>query len=140
MPKIKEPLTDKKIKAEIKKGTKTISDGSISGLGLYKTKSGYVWRLRYTFGGKRSYYSIGEYPIVGLKEAREKARKAKSLLGDGIDLNEYKRKQKEELIRQQNKKKIDEVISEYLEIKKQNVSLERFKKNYVGTCKKCSQN
>ena len=38
MPKIKEPLTDKKIKAEIKKGTKTISDGSVSGLGLYKTK------------------------------------------------------------------------------------------------------
>ncbi len=133
MPKIKEPLTDKKIKAEIKKGTKTISDGSISGLGLYKTKSGYVWRLRYTFGGKRSYYSIGEYPIVGLKEAREKAREAKSLLGDGIDLNEYKRKQKEELIRQQNKKKMAEVISEYLEIKKQNVSPERFKKNYVGT-------
>ena len=59
MPKVKEPLTDKKIKAEIKKGTKTISDGSISGLALYKTKTSYIWRLRYSYGGKRSYYSIG---------------------------------------------------------------------------------
>jgi len=32
MPKVKEPLTDKKIKSEIKKKTKTIRDGSISGL------------------------------------------------------------------------------------------------------------
>jgi len=38
MPIVKERLTDKKIKAEIKKDTKTISDGSISGLALYKKK------------------------------------------------------------------------------------------------------
>jgi len=54
MPRVKEPLTDKKIKAEIKKETKTISNGSISGLALYKTKRGYVWRFRYTYGKKRS--------------------------------------------------------------------------------------
>ena len=133
MPKVKEPLTDKKIKAEIKKGVETISDGSISGLGLYKTKTGYIWRLRYKYGGKRSYYTIGKYPIVGLKEAREMAREAKLLLEKGIDPNEYKRKQQEELIRQQNRKKIVDLIEEYLAIKKQNVSEARFKKNYVGT-------
>lgn len=135
MPKVKEPLTDKKIKAEIKKGSKTITDGSVSGLGLYKIKTGYVWRLRYTYGGKRSYYSIGEYPVVGLKEAREMAREAKLLLEKDIDPNEYKRKQQEELIRRQNRKTIIDLIDEYLEIKKQNVSEARFKKNYVGTFK-----
>ena len=132
MPKVKEPLTDKKIKAEIKKGTKTISDGSISGLALYKTKTGYVWRLRYSYGDKRSYYSIGEYPIVGLKEAREMAREAKLLLEKGIDPNEYKRKQQEELIRQQNRKKIVDVIDEYLQVKQQNISPTRLKKTYIS--------
>ena len=133
MPKVNKPLTDKKIKAEIKKGTKTISDGSISGLALYKTKTGYVWRLRYSYGGKRSYYSIGEYPIVGLKEARELAREAKLSLEKGIDPNLHKKQQREELIRQQNRMRVVDLIDEYLEIKKQNVSETRFKKNYVGT-------
>ena len=32
MPKVKEPLTDKKIKSEIKKGANTITDGSVPGL------------------------------------------------------------------------------------------------------------
>jgi len=135
MPKVKEPLTDKKIKSEIKKGANTIADGSVAGLALYKTKSGYVWRLRYTYGKKRSYYVIGEYPVVGLKEAREIARGAKLLLEKNIDPNEYKKKQQEELIRQQNKKRVIALIEEYLEIKKQNVSSDRFKKNYVGTFK-----
>jgi hypothetical protein len=53
MPKVKEPLTDKKIKSEIKKEANTIADGSVAGLALYKIKSGYVWRLRYTYGKKR---------------------------------------------------------------------------------------
>ena len=135
MPKVKEPLTDKKIKAEIKKEAKTISDGSISGLALYKTKKGYVWRFRYTYGKKRSYYVIGEYPIVSLKEARDMAREAKLLLEKGIDPNIHKKQQQEELIRQQNKKRVIDLIDEYLEVKKHNVSKARFKKNYVGTFK-----
>jgi len=132
MPIVKERLTDKKIKAEIKKDTKTISDGSISGLALYKIRTGYVWRLRYTYGKKRSYYAIGEYPIVGLKEAREIAREAKFLLEKDIDPNFYKKQKQEELIREQNRKKIVDLIDEYLEIKKQNITSARFKKTYVS--------
>ena len=135
MPKVKEPLTDKKIKAEIKKDTKTISDGSISGLALYKTKTSYIWRLRYTYGKKRSYYVIGEYPIVSLKEARDMAREVKLLLEKGIDPNLHKKQQQEELIRQQNKKRVIDLINEYLEVKKHNISEARFKKNYIGTFK-----
>ena len=84
MPRVKEILTDKKIKSEIKKSSKQITDGSIAGLSLYKTKNGYVWRLRYTYGKKRSYYVIGEYPVVSLKEARDMAREVKLLLEKGI--------------------------------------------------------
>jgi len=133
MPRVNELLTDKKIKAEIKKGANKISDGAISGLALHKTKSGYVWRLRYTYGKKRSYYAIGEYPVVSLKEAREIARETKLLLEKGIDPNLHKKQQREELIRQQNKMRVTDLIDEYLEIKKNNVSEARFKKNYVGT-------
>ncbi len=132
MPRVNELLTDKKIKAEIKKGANKISDGAISGLALHKTKSGYVWRLRYTYGKKRSYYAIGEYPVVSLKEAREIARETKLLLEKGIDPNLHKKQQREELIRQQNKMRVTDLIDEYLEIKKNNVSEARFKKNYVG--------
>ena len=132
MPIVKERLTDKKIKAEIKKSTKTISDGSISGLALYKTRTGYVWRLRYTYGKKRSYYVIGEYPVVGLKEAREMAREVKLLLEKDIDPNFYKKQKQEELIREQNRKKIVDLMDEYLKIKKQNITSTRFKKTYVS--------
>lgn len=97
IPRVKEPLTDKKIKAEIKKEAKTISDGSINELALYKTKRGYVWGFRYTYGKKRSHYVIGEYPIVSLKEARDIAREAKLLLEKGIDPNLHKKQQQEEL-------------------------------------------
>ncbi|MEO1958125.1 MAG: Arm DNA-binding domain-containing protein, partial [Nautiliaceae bacterium] len=133
MPRVNEPLTDKKIKAEIKKGANKINDGAISGLALHKTKSGYVWRLRYTYGKKRSYYAIEEYPVVSLKEAREIAREAKLMLEKGVDPNLHKKQQREELIRQQNKMRVIDLIDEYLEIKKNNVSEARFKKNYVGT-------
>jgi len=85
------------------------------------------------YGKKRSYYAIGEYPVVSLKEAREIARETKLLLEKGIDPNLHKKQQREELIRQQNKMRVTDLIDEYLEIKKNNVSEARFKKNYVGT-------
>ena len=135
VPKVNEPLTDKKIKVDIKKSVAKISDGAIPGLALHKTKSGYVWRLRYTYGKKRSYYAIGEYPVVSLKEARDMAREAKLLLEKGIDPNVYKKQQQEELIREQNKKRVSDLIEEYLAVKKHNVSEARYKKNYVGTFK-----
>ena len=63
------------------------------------------------------------------------AREAKLLLEKGIDPNVYKKQQQEELIREQNKKRVSDLIEEYLSIKKYNVSEARYKKNYVGTFK-----
>ncbi len=47
-----------------------LSDGN--GLFLEVTETSKRWRARYTFGGKEQMLSLGKYPVVGLKEARDK--------------------------------------------------------------------
>ena len=41
------------------------------------------WRFKYRFGGKHKRMSLGTYPAIGLKEAREKRRQARELLANG---------------------------------------------------------
>ncbi len=43
------------------------------------------WRFRYTFGGKRKMLSLGVYPEVSLKKAREGRDQARVLLASGSD-------------------------------------------------------
>lgn len=43
------------------------------------------WRLAYRFQGKQKLLSLGIYPAVSLKEAREEREKFKKLLAKGID-------------------------------------------------------
>lgn len=43
------------------------------------------WRLKYRFGGKEKRLSLGVYPDVGLKEARERRDAARKLLANGVD-------------------------------------------------------
>jgi integrase len=43
------------------------------------------WRLKYRFGGKENRMSLGVYPDVGLKEARDRRDEARKLLANGID-------------------------------------------------------
>lgn len=43
------------------------------------------WRLRYYFGGKEKLISLGPYPYVSLKRAREKREEARTLIVEGID-------------------------------------------------------
>jgi integrase len=45
------------------------------------------WRLRYTQDGKRNWATIGEYPIVGLQEARERRDGLRKKLRGGIHLD-----------------------------------------------------
>jgi len=52
------------------------------------------WRLDYRFGGKRKTISMGVYPDVGLKAAREKRDDARRLLADDIDPGENRKIQK----------------------------------------------
>ena len=55
---------------------------------------GKYWRLRYRFAGKQKRIAFGVYPEVGIKEAREKASKARQLLRDGLDPSDVKRERK----------------------------------------------
>lgn len=43
------------------------------------------WRLRYALGGKEKLLSLGVYPDVSLKRARQKRDAARTLIADGID-------------------------------------------------------
>ena len=64
--------------------TQKLFDGG--GLFLEVTKTGSKrWRLKYRHSGKEKLISFGTFPLVGLKEAREKRDDAKRLLLDGVD-------------------------------------------------------
>ena len=65
-----------------------------AGEGLYlqvRTNGGKYWKLKFRFGGKERKLSFGVYPAVSLREAREKATEAKTLLRQGINPSEQKR-------------------------------------------------
>jgi integrase len=46
---------------------------------------GRLWRLRYRYGDAEKLLSLGAYPAVSLKRAREKRDEARRLLADGVD-------------------------------------------------------
>jgi len=63
---------------------KKLSDGG--GLFLMVTPAGgRWWRLNYRFNGRQKTLSLGVYPHVSLREAREKREAAKKLLSQGTD-------------------------------------------------------
>lgn len=43
-----------------------------------------VWRYRYRIDGKETNYTIGEYPAIGLAEARKRHQDARQMVRDGI--------------------------------------------------------
>jgi integrase len=56
------------------------------GLYLEVTKSGGKhWKLKYRFGNKEKKLGLGAYPLIPLKEAREKREDAKKMLDKNID-------------------------------------------------------
>lgn len=71
------PLSDAKIRnAKHTEKPQKLTDGG--GLYLEVRPSGAkLWRYRYRIAGKENIFSIGEYPTVGLSDAREQHRKAR---------------------------------------------------------------
>ena len=62
--------------------------------GLYLEISpagGKWWRFKYRFDGKEKRLSMGVYPDVSLKGARERRDEARRLLADGIDPSEHRK-------------------------------------------------
>ncbi len=67
-----------------------LSDGG----GLYLEVSpagGKWWRLKFRHGGKEKRLSLGVYPDVGLKLARERRDEARRLLASGIDPSDHRK-------------------------------------------------
>ncbi|MDR2161689.1 MAG: Arm DNA-binding domain-containing protein, partial [Desulfovibrio sp.] len=65
------------------------SDGG----GLYlhvPPAGGKLWRMAYRFDGKQKTLSLGAYPHVSLKIARQKREEAKEMLAKGIDPGAHK--------------------------------------------------
>lgn len=85
------PLTDVQIRSIVPiERMQRFFDGK--GLYLEVTpKGGKYWRYKYRFAGKEKRISLGTYPAVGLKKARERLQEARALLDEGVDPS-FKRK------------------------------------------------
>src|SRR5680860_940265 len=87
-------LTDTAIR-NAKPGTKPAKLFDGRGLFLIVTPGGGKWwRFRYKFDGKEKLLSLGVYPDVALKDARERRDTARKLLAEGIDPGENRKAQK----------------------------------------------
>ena len=85
-------LTDTAIRAAKPQEGRTIKLSDGGGLQLWITPSGSkLWNIAYRYGGKQLKLSLGAYPAVGLKEAREQRGVAKRLLAAGIHPGQQKR-------------------------------------------------
>ena len=88
-------LSDKAIRAALKAATEAgkarkISDGGGLHLEARPTGAGW-WRLRYWIGGREGMLSLGTYPDVSLKTARERRNEARKLIAAGADPGEARK-------------------------------------------------
>ena len=86
------------VNTQIKKAKSRANDYKMAdGGGMYllaKRTSHKYWRLDYRFRGKRKTLALGVYPQVGLKDAREKCRKAKIHLENDQDPGGVRKEEK----------------------------------------------
>ncbi len=84
------PLTDTAIRnAKPSEKARKMFDGG----GLYLEVAQW-WRLKYRFGGKEKRLSLGVYPDVSLKDARERRDEARKLQANEIDPSENRKAKK----------------------------------------------
>ena len=91
-------LTDKTIRAALKSvaeagKARKISDGGGLLLEARPTGVGW-WRLRYWIGGREGMLSLGTYPDVSLKDARQRRDAARKLVAAGIDPSDKRKADK----------------------------------------------
>ena len=90
-------LTDTAVR-NAKPGAKAIK--LFDGGGLYlevAPAGGKWWRLKYRLGGKEKRISLGVYPDVSLKDARERRDAARKLIANGIDPSQARKEEKAEI-------------------------------------------
>jgi len=87
------PLTDTRIR-NAKPADKPLKLTGEKGLFLLVTPKGQKWwrfRYRYPAGGKEEMLSLGIYPEVTLKAARERRDEARTMVANGIDPSEVRK-------------------------------------------------
>lgn len=130
MPKKIIPLTDIKISsAKVKETQVTLSDGD--GLRLVITpKKRKFFRFDYTRptgNKKRNSITIGDYPIISLKEAREKRQEFRTQVENGIDPADIKKEILAERVKEQEEIELNEkllfqnISANYLEKEKKSI-------------------
>ena len=84
-------LTDKALRAlKARDRIFTVADGDGLSIEVWPNGAMY-WRHRYRFGGKENRLSLGVYPEVSLKEARDRLADARALLRDGTNPSQDRR-------------------------------------------------
>ena len=84
-------LTDRQSK-NLKPGARRIKIGDGDKLWLFASPSGIkVWRMLWKEVNTQKQFTIGPYPTISLKEAREKRDAVHGLLVQGLDPNEQYR-------------------------------------------------
>jgi integrase len=102
-------LTELSIKqAKPKEKQYKLTDGEGMYLRVYPNGSKY-WQLQFWFEGKQKILSLGVWPDISLKEAREKRFKAKRIISDGINPIKEKRKERQDNLDQANKFRLEEI-------------------------------
>ncbi len=90
-------LTDKHIQAWIKAGNPIAGKGDGGGLTFTLSKSGTAtWVFRYRFNGRARELTLGNYPDVSLKKARELATAARASVDQQVDVAHEKQAKKAE--------------------------------------------
>lgn len=111
-------ITDKEVRSLIARAktegrTATQADGTIPGLTITVSKTGLAaWVLRYYAQGKRKETTIGQYPTWGISDARDKAKKLRMQVDDGVDVAQEKQKRKQEAL---SAVTVDMLAAEYFE-------------------------
>lgn len=100
-------LTDKAVQAAQPKAKQYgVADGD--GLTLIVKPNGIkLWWYRYRFAGKAKTLSIGKYPLVSLREARERSFEARRSLLAGVDPSAEKQAARVAVTEQQQQREVD---------------------------------
>lgn len=89
------PLTDTAVR-QAKPAEKEFSITDGGGLSLFVAPNGTKsWHFRFSLHGKQPRMSLGTYPEISLKDARDLRDQARSLVAKGIDPRSHRRKEKQ---------------------------------------------
>jgi integrase len=112
-------LSDTKVRAA-KPSEKAYKLYDGRGLFLFVTPTGgRLWRLKYRMRGREKLISLGAYPDVGLKRAREKRDEARKLIADGIDPSAVRQERRTALL-----ETFEGVAQEWLELQTKSLAPE----------------